>query len=248
MKRINEIVQVLIQIPDALALVGLGSTGAEQYRLDDYSDIDFFIIVRSGTKAKFIENLDWLANICLIVFAFQNTPDGYKVLFEDGVFVEFAVFEPDEVQQVPYHAEKIIWERFSGASPTSNIHKIIDLETSKNPIWLVNEALTNLYVGLHRLKRGEKLSAARFIQQYAVDRILDLAQYIEKERPNQVDPFGKERRFENRFPATAKKLPKFVQGYNRSQQSAFEILVFLETNFEINSSIAAEIRALCINT
>src|ERR1700730_6303690 len=38
----------------------------------------------------------------------------------------------------------------------------------------LNEALTNLYVGLHRELRGERLSAARFVQSYAVDRVIAL--------------------------------------------------------------------------
>lgn len=38
----------------------------------------------------------------------------------------------------------------------------------------LNEALTDLYVGLHRELRGERLNAARFIQSYAVDRVIAL--------------------------------------------------------------------------
>jgi hypothetical protein len=73
--------------------------------------------------------------------------------------------------------------------------------------WLVGEALTNLYVGLGRYRRGEKLSAARFIQNYAVDRILDLAARIEAEQPAFKDQFASERRFEQRFPELASRLP-----------------------------------------
>lgn len=245
LERIHEIVQELIQIPEALALIGLGSTGAEQDRLDEHSDLDFFVIVSSGTKSKFIENLNWLEKICPIVFAFQNTPDGYKLLFQDGVFAEFAVFEPDEINQIPYHADRIIWERFPGAGPTSNVQILMTNNTPKDKTWLVNEALTNLYVGLHRLERGEKMSGFRFIQQYAVERVMEMAPYIEKEHHDFVDPFGIERRFENRFPQTSQKLPKFIQGYNRSKESALELLSFLESNFEINGLIAVEIRELC---
>ncbi len=41
--------------------------------------------------------------------------------------------------------------------------------------WLLGEALTNLYVGLQRELRGERLSAMRFIQGYALDRLVALA-------------------------------------------------------------------------
>jgi hypothetical protein len=39
--------------------------------------------------------------------------------------------------------------------------------------------LTNLYVGLGRFHRGEKLSALRFIQHHAVDRFLELTEQVE---------------------------------------------------------------------
>ena len=40
--------------------------------------------------------------------------------------------------------------------------------------FLLGELLTNLYVGLCRFHRGEKLSAMRFIQIYALDRLITL--------------------------------------------------------------------------
>ena len=44
--------------------------------------------------------------------------------------------------------------------------------------WLLGEALTNLYIGLCRERRGEHLAALRLIQGYAVDRILELAERV----------------------------------------------------------------------
>ena len=66
-------------------------------------------------------------------------------------------------------------------------------------MFLLGEALSNLYVGLGRLRRGEKLSALRFIQGYAVDRVLELARRVESEQPGFPDPFNAERRFEQRI-------------------------------------------------
>jgi hypothetical protein len=62
-------------------LLALGSAGLERQRLDRYSDLDFFVIVAQGYKVHYIESLDWLA-------------DGHKALMTDGIFCEFAVFEP----------------------------------------------------------------------------------------------------------------------------------------------------------
>src|SRR5436190_636792 len=91
--RLNAIGASLAQSRGALALIGLGSVGTELERLDDYSDLDFFVIVEPGRKPDFIQNLDWLSRPGPIAYAFRNTAEGYKVLFEDGVFCEFAVFE-----------------------------------------------------------------------------------------------------------------------------------------------------------
>ena len=93
--------------------------------------------------------------------------------------------------------------------------------------WLVGEALTNLYVGLGRYRAGsEKLLAARFIQGYAVDRIVELSAYLEDEQPAQRDLFIGERRYEQRFPRTTPQMAHFMQGYDRSRESALAILEF----------------------
>jgi len=242
--RLDAIGRSLEKSGHALALVGLGSVGMELERLDAYSDLDFFAIVEDGCKAHYIENLDWLSSLCPVAYAFLNTPDGYKLLFEDGVFCEFAVFELPELEHIPFAAGRVIWKRphipaTIGTPPgTGSTARALD------PAWLLGEALTNLYVGLGRYRRGEKLSAARFIQNYAVDRLLELAALIEKEGPAPKDIFSMERRFEKRFPQVAQELPNFVQGYDRSPESALAILLFLEQHFEVNPAIAAAIRQL----
>jgi len=104
--------------------------------------------------------------------------------------------------------------------------------------------LTNLYVGLGRFRRGEKLSAARFIQLYAVDRIVELAKLVEREGVVSKDEFDKERRFEQRFPRLGQELPDFIQGYKRSVESAQAILKYLERHFEVNQAMADAIRQL----
>ena len=38
-----------------LAVLGLGSVGQELDRLDEFSDLDFFVIVRHGQKRYFLD-------------------------------------------------------------------------------------------------------------------------------------------------------------------------------------------------
>lgn len=241
--RLDAIGQSLAATGRALALLGLGSVGAELDRLDAYSDLDFFAIVRPGHKQAFLHNLDWLSSVCPVVYAFQNTDDGHKLLFADGIFGEFAVFEPGELAGIPFAAGRVVWQ-----SPDFDPALAVPLPRQSEPRpveWLVGEALTNLYIGLCRYHRGEKLSAARFIQGYAVDRLVDLSARIEAEQPAYQDLFTAERRYERRFPGIAAHLPEFIQGYTSSIESARAILAFLDAHFALNPAMRQAILALC---
>jgi len=245
LRRLDEIGQSLAQSGHALALIGLGSVGEELHRLDEYSDLDFFAIVEAGYTRHYIENLDWLSRLAPIAYHFLNSPDGYKLLFADGIFCEFAVFESQELQGIPFAPGRIVWKR---EDAPETIHR-----PAKEPVhvarrdkeYLVGEAITNLYVGMGRDKRGEKLSAMRFIQGYAVDRLLELSEHIEPEQNVTRDIFANERRFEARHPSIARELPSWTQGYERNRESALAILSFLEGNFEVNKAMANAIRELC---
>jgi lincosamide nucleotidyltransferase B/F len=83
--RLDAIGQSLKQSGHALALIGLGSVGVEVERLDAYSDLDFFAIVENGYKSHYLDSLDWLSSLSPIAYHFRNTPDGHKLLFEDGI-------------------------------------------------------------------------------------------------------------------------------------------------------------------
>lgn len=241
--RLDAIGRSLAESGHGLALLGLGSVGLERERLDEYSDLDFFAIVERGYKQPYIQDLSWLSRICPVVYAFANTVDGYKLLFDDGIFAEFAVFEPDELPHIAFSEGQVVWQREgfdTSILKPSPRQKAQPHETT----WLVGEALTNVYVGLSRYRRGEKLSAQRFIQHYAVDRLLELASNVEAEQAGYQDEFSPERRFEQRFPDIAIYLPDFVQGYDRSPQSAKAILRFMEQHFEVNAAIKAEIERL----
>ncbi|HEY5769444.1 MAG TPA: hypothetical protein VIS71_06325 [Terrimicrobium sp.] len=189
--RLDEIGFSLARSNKALALIGLGSVGIELDRLDAYSDLDFFAVVEAGFKGEFLDSLAWLSSICPIAYCFRNTRDGYKLLFQDGVFCEFAVFEEPELREIPFAPGRIIWKKEGASDALAMPRMIRDVPGEWSPEWLVGEALTNLYVGLSRFHRGEKLSAMRLIQCHAVDRILELSEKIEgagKEVPGRLRP------------------------------------------------------------
>lgn len=243
--RLEAIGQALEQTGNALALIGLGSVGIELNRLDQYSDLDFFAVVKPGYKATFLHDLSWLSSICPVAFSFQNTRDGHKLLFEDDIFCEFAVFEEAELATIPFAEGRLVWkapevdDAIRTPVCTSGRRETMSVE------WLLGEALTCLYIGLKRHHRGEKLSAQRFIQNYAVDHTLALAMTLETAMPAAPDPFTLERRYEQRFPQAARRLPDFVQGYAFNCESALAVLDFLQERFPVNPALGARIRELC---
>lgn len=246
LKRLDAIGLSLASSAGAMALIGLGSAGSETTRMDAFSDLDFFVIVQAGYKQAYIADLGWLTAVHPIAFQFMNTADGYKLLFADDIFCEFAVFEEAELAHIPFSTERIVWQ---AETFDPSIVKPKQASTAAlNVEWLVGEAITNLYVGLCRYQRGEKLSAARFVQGYAVDRVLELAALVEDEQPAFRDVFGAERRFEQRFPVTAVNLPEFVPGYDHTPQAAQAILHYLDTHFTVNPAMKKQIMSLVAGT
>lgn len=242
--RLDAIGAALAASERALALIGLGSAGAETDRLDDHSDLDFFVVVEPGARDAYLDDLGWCAAAHPVAYAFRNSADGYKLLFADGIFCEFAVFAPDELARVPFAAPRLVWAR-ADFDPALATAPVLPATLPPMPEWLVGEALTNLFVGLLRERRGERLTAARFIQGYAVDRLIQLAPLREAERPVHRDPFTLERRVEARLPELAAQLPAFVQGYGRNVASARAILAFLEASYPLDPTMVTAIRALC---
>jgi hypothetical protein len=242
--RLDAIADALAQLPSARALIGLGSVGVELDRLDTYSDLDFFVIVAPGQQSSLLTDLSWLARIAPIAFAFQNTPDGYKLLFEDGIFCEFAVFDEAALAGIPFAPGRIVWRRET-VDPQISQPQLTPTATSHHSAdWLLGEALTNLYVGLCRHRRGEELSAVRFIQFYAVERVVEWVAMTQPAAGGAPDLFNPERRIEQRYPQIAHHLPQFVQGYDRSRESAAAILDFVAARTAIPPALHDRILAL----
>lgn len=243
--RLDEIGGSLERRGEALLLLGVGSVGVETERIDEYSDLDFFVIVKPGFKQMYIERLDWLEEVYPLAFSFRNTADGYKILFEDGIYGEFAVFEEEEMEHVAYSEGRIVWMNPTYTKPEiAKGGRRTETQRREGLDFPLNEALTNLYVGLCRYARGEKLSAARFVQSFAVDNILSVLYLLEKEESYFPDVFGEERRMEKRYPSFAERVGDMILGYQRTPESALHVLRYLEEVYPVNSRMSAEIRRL----
>jgi hypothetical protein len=243
LQRLEDLGAVLARRGDALALIGLGSVGLDLGRLDDHSDMDFFVVVDDGAKQRYLDSIDWLEAVAPIEFSFPNSVDGRKVLFSDRLFAEYAVFTLDELRAGSFPPGRLVWARADAPAGLERSGRLPGPSPYDYPEYHVNEAVTNLYVGLHRDARGERLSATRLIQQHAVDRLLT---YLELTTPGSArqDLFALERGAESRFGPDVLPLAEIVVGYARNREAALVILEWLEARVDVDRTLAAEIRRL----
>lgn len=244
-KRLESIAASLSATGQGLALYGLGSSGNDSERLDEWSDLDFFAIVKSGSKKGLLENPAWLTDIGLVEFIFLNTADGFKLLYNDGVFCECAVFEPEELANAVYTEGRVIWKD-AAFDENLLVPRRAPARENRTVEWRVNEALTNLYVGLCRCRRGEKISAFRFVQVYAMHQVIELSELVWNNNRTGRDAFNNERRFESDIPEACPFLPAMMGGYNDINGSALAILDFLKSRFPVNHSMEKTIRSLAV--
>lgn len=243
--RLDGIAYSVSQRPEALALLGVGSVGLELDRLDEYSDLDFFVICKDGTRDRFLERLDWLEEQGPIAYHFKNTEEGYKLLYEDGVFCEFAVFEQERFRTASYAGARAVWKTEGFSAPDNSFPSEDNSSKQRDKEFLIGEALTNLYVGLCRYHRGEQLCAQSFIERFAVDRMLELIALIEQPQNVTEDRFMIHRRFEFRYKQHAGILAGCLSGYKNLPKSAEAILHFLDSEFNINPAMKQKIQQLC---
>ena len=226
--------------PNVCCLLGLGSM-SELSRMDQYSDMDFFLIVEDGFKETYIKDLSWFGKE--IVFSFQNTKDGYKVLFADGVFAEFAVFIQSEMPHIGFTKGKVYYAK-PGFDLSIVEPKQLKPKKPLNVDFNINEALTNLYVGVLREKRGEHASSFTFIQVYAADLIMRLFEDLFVAADTLDDYYVFERRIEFKYQESKKILSGLKQGYDKNLESALFALEFLNLYYSVNQAMVIRIKSL----
>ncbi|SCE92347.1 hypothetical protein [Micromonospora mirobrigensis] len=243
LRRLDDLAAHLATRPNVIALLGLGSAGVEHDRLDDHSDLDFFLIVDDDAVARYVDDVAWLAAPHPVAWSFANGRNGRKALYADGIFVEYAVFTVAQLAGLPFTGARVIWQRPD--APTG----LADRPAPPAPTpydtaeFHLNEALTNLYVGLHRELRGERLTASRFIQSYAVDRVISLLR-LTTDATHRRDPFDPSRRVEQAWPAQVLPLAAMVPGYRGNREAARTTLDWLAARFPVDPVLEAAIRRL----
>lgn len=242
LERLDALGQVLRSRGDALALLGLGSVGTDLARLDEHSDLDFFAIVEDGAKQRYLDDIDWLKALAPVAYSFENSVDGRKVLWQDGLFAEYAIFTLDELRSAGYAGARVVWQRdgaLAGIDLDGGLPRPSPYDT---PHYQLNEIVTNLYVGLHRELRGERLAAFRLIQVHAIDRLLTWLDLTGASTARRQDPFAVERGAERRSDGVP--FDQFMTGYDRNRDAALALLEWLEPRAEVDPMLAAAIREL----
>ncbi len=195
---------------------------------------------------RYVEDTGWLAAPCPLAWSFANERNGRKALYADGIFVEYAVFTVDELARLPFTGARVVWRRADAPAGLDSSGPPPAAGTPYDTVeFHLNEALTNLYVGLHRELRGERLTASRFIQSYAVDRVLALLRLTAPEAgAHRRDPFDPSRRVERAYPPQVLPLAGMVPGYAHNRAAARVTLDWLAARFPVDPAIADPIRSL----
>lgn len=236
--RLIQLSNILSQREDCLGLLALGSC-ADMDRMDQWSDLDFFVLVDKGKQLSYLNNLDWLEACAPLAYVFRNTIDGHKIMWEDGIYAEYAVFGYDQMSHIPFSKGTFIFKK-NGFELTDTPH--IDYPVlSQSTDYAINEILTNLYVGLSRYHRGEHLSAFRLIQVHAIDRILSMHRVKDA---GTYDNFSLDRRVESIHPELISVLNQSILGYTHTVESAKVILNYIKTITELNPMMVHEIERL----
>jgi hypothetical protein len=242
--RLDAIARSVAARPDAVALLGVGSVGRELDRIDEHSDLDFFVIVDDGAKQRYLDDIDWLEAAAPVVYEFENTVDGRKILFADGIYAEYAVFTIEELRAATFAPGRVVWQRHGAPNDLAELGARPARSPLHTPEFHLNEALTNLYVGLHRDARGEHLSAMRLIQVHAVDRLLNYLDLTGEPVDGHGDAFAVERRAEARLARERFPFASAMRGYDGNRQSAVAILDWIESRAAVSAVLAAKIRDL----
>jgi hypothetical protein len=194
--------------PSVLGLVLLGST-AETHRVDEWSDHDFFWVVKNGVGEKYRQDLSWIPDIENAILHPRETAHGLKIVFVDGHVLEFAVFEEQELPLAGVNS-------FAVPVDKTNILEVITrlAATSREdrPFNWDDEFelfLTLILIGVGRYRRGEILIAGQFIRSHCLNHLLGMIRVIQAPKAEFLrveDSFNRFRRFDFQYPELAMRI------------------------------------------
>ena len=188
--------------PEVLGLVVVGSTANQSHAPDEWSDHDFALITEPGHQARFRYQHDWLPQNSPICLAFQETEHSLKILYEDGHLIEFAVFDPEELNRLMVNDYQVLIDRANITAQMQGLARR-GIEQSPQEAYLWGQLITHLLTGINRYRRGEKLSGHHFIKYHAISNFLELYALKTTADKTKLDNLDSFRRYEQVFPEVA---------------------------------------------
>jgi hypothetical protein len=193
---------------DVLGLVAVGSMAGRDYQPDEWSDHDFYLIVRAGSQARYRAQVDWLPRPDEIVWSFAETEHGRKTLYRDGHLLEYAVFDEAELHLARSNRYRVLIDRAAVGRQMAEVEAATESAAAgRGDAFHAGQFLTNLLVGLGRYHRGEVLSAHRFVKAGAAEHLLTLLScHVPSPRRELADNLDASRRFETVHPGLGREL------------------------------------------
>ena len=206
----NSLIHNLMQDERVLGLIAAGSMAQLDYKPDEWSDHDFFVIVKPGNESEIKDDLSWLPNSEEIVLSFHETDHGMKVLYKQGHLLEFAVFDRDVLQIAKVNRYAILIDKASLAPLMATLERETAVSAQANQPSdhsLLGQFLANLFVSVGRYARGEQISGRIFVNTWAVGHLIRLlVRHYPADRKSLLDNLDPYRRFERVYPELGKQL------------------------------------------
>jgi hypothetical protein len=202
-----ELTDLVAKRPEVIGLIFVGSAAAT-HRVDQYSDQDFFLVVRTGTGESFRKDLSWLPNHSEMALSPRETDHGLKVVYQNGDVLEFAVFEDAELELSSVNDYRVVLDN---QDLTERMAKIAARSIPK-PTDRAHDYelfLSLILIGSGRSKRGEILAAEQHIKSAALDFAIKLIRAVKANNPK-ADSLNGFRRFEEDYPELAKEFHRIA--------------------------------------
>lgn len=222
---------------DFVGLVLVGST-ADTFRVDEWSDHDFFLVTQEGLGEKYRQDLSWLPFSDEIAWAPRETAHGLKVVYSFGHVLEFAVFNNSELELAKVNAATVTVDRAEIRGRVDTMREASKPTPSTNPeIALqidLELLLTHILIGVGRFRRGETLIAGEQIRTYLMPNLLNLVSAwtaAEAGSESTEDNLNKFRRFEKRYPELAAEITTaLAQDVESAAKSILGIVQSIDPN------------------
>lgn len=222
---------------NVIGLVFAGSA-ADHSRVDQYSDQDFFLIVKEGQGEVYRNDLSWLPDFDDIVISPRETAHGLKVVYQNGDLLEFAVFEDSELELGAANDYAVAVDKQDIAERMSKIAN----HTAPKPADRATDwelFLSLILIGVGRARRGEIIAAEQHVKSYALDKALRLIRLAKPVSPNSADSFNSYRRFEKDYPALGSAIGDLL--LLPTEQAAKSLTVLVADVLEINEQEQAQL-------